>query len=422
MLSCLSAVDPSPLFFTALDFEDSLSDIEELLKVSSSLSDNDTLDKNKKIELLEKAYKSCIRCYYLSKQTHPDKQLAFLISDILKSYGQLIYSESCQTSKQILLSALQMQLYAAELFDESIALRDFPTLKELKWQASSKPLLFGNIENFILTTNVDQCLTVMYTGILAKSYPNRRLFNLAEIARWLGRSYQGIDKYSLPSEINERRFKQLFTLSESLLLLVNTAESHKALGDLYYETGAFIHQLQNPKDTEGIIACYDKALACDFSVKMQAQVANMRFVTLFKEGKLPEAFPYLQKAFHLAEENDFEDGGFLKAKIQNNYAAYLMQPSLIDLDIAKTHLNKSLKFSHERRSVGEDHLIFAIFDLRHAELLIVFGEYQKAKKSIIQALSTLNKYPESNEKYVDKAMVLQEMIDEFLGIAMQAKS
>lgn len=413
---CFSVIDSLPCFFNATDYENALLDIESLLEKTGSIH-NGTQFSGEKVEkkaILEKAYSKALSCLSSCRKDKPEKQLMFLMGDIVRRYAHLCYDDSYQASKQCLLAALNLHFYAMGILDRCIHVQDFSSLKDLSLQGIAKPNLFSFMEDLISNMHMDSCLTQAYTSTFVQAYPARRLFNLADIMRWLGHCYQYIDKYSSLSSNNDHRFQQLFSLAESILLIIDTPESVRELGDLCFQAWPFMHQRKHPEDIDGICALYNKALACDSSTEMQVRVANMRFLDLFKAGKKEEAAKYIKQALSLIDAlTNTLANGFLRANVHYNYAGYLMDPATLDLEQAEEHLQEAISFASHRRSVDEDHLYFAIYDMRLAELRLALDKCDSAAKVIKSALITLHKYPESNEPFLEKAVGLQTVIAKF---------
>lgn len=404
MLQCLKALKQH-CCFTTVDFQDALLEIGVILEQTASFA-------NKK-EQLERAYALALTCLTANRKRQPDRQLAFLTAEILFQYGRLCFDESYFGAKQILLAALNMHFYAVKLLNECIDLRDFASLDALRSKGEAKSDLFEAMEHLIATMDVDCCVSLAYTDTLVQRSPAKRLLNLAQILRWLGHSYQNIDACKLPHPDNLARFEQLFNTSEALLLLADSEESKRELADLYYQAWPFMHQFKDPDDVEGVCALYETALTYDSSTEMQARVANMRFLALFSAGRKDESLPYIQKAIALAETlEDTPKHRFLLANFYHNFAGYLMTPETVDLEQAQACLQRVDDYATACRAAGRDHLYFALYDMRLAELKMVQGDDETAKQIIARALATLQKHPHSQQPHLLKAEAIQSLINQ----------
>src|SRR5262249_24566510 len=160
----------------------------------------------------ENAYEKAIKCLYLSGKSKPDRQLSFLIADILRHYGQSWENLGFFCSKQMLLAALNLHLYAIGILEECIDMTEFPSIEKLKLQCLVNPPFFALMERLILSIDINRSVTMAHVNPLPQSSPSRRLLSLAETARWLGHCYQHLDEYLPLLHENNRRFHQLFSL------------------------------------------------------------------------------------------------------------------------------------------------------------------------------------------------------------------
>lgn len=418
MLHCCEVFNPSRCFFTAHDFEDTLLTIDSLLKdyETRKADPKSHFDRAESKAVLEKAYSLALSCLNLSgKQGKPDKQLIFLLGDILRQYGHLCYTENFFISKQVFLAALNMHFYAIDMLNSCFDMQEFKSLEDLSKRADTKPNLFAVMEEHVLTTHVEGFVSAALSNTFALSYPTRRLLNVADNFRWLGHCYQHLDSYQAPKPVHDHLFRQLFSLSEGVLFLVDDERSRRELADLYFQASPYMHQRQKPEDVQVLCGLFNKVLSCDSSPEMQIRVANMRFLFLFKAQQRDEARMYLQQALELSKGlPDNDQNQFLLANLHNNCAGYFMDPQTVDLERAQSHLNKALLYAAKNRAAGEDRFYFAIYDMRLAELKLVVGQYSQAKEAIERAIKTLQKNPESQQAFIGKAEALRSIINDAL--------
>jgi len=420
MLRYLEALSPSRCCFTASDFDDTLIDIESILKEFTHRKNGQHphFNHKEKISFLERAYRLSLICLSFSGKRKPDKQLSFWFAEILRHYGQLCFEESFLASKEILLAAFNMHLYSIGVIDHCIDMQEFGSLGELKAKVRAQPHLFVLMERLVLNTHIEQCIARLRISTLAKANSLKRMYSLAETARWLGHAYQNIDSYKALQPENDLRFAQLFNLSEALLLLIDSEESRRELGDLYYQAWPFMYQREHPHDIEGMCALYDRALACDSSKEMLMRVNNMRFLTLYKAGRKTEALSFILQALESTKElADTEHNRFLIANVHYNYSGYLMDPEFIDLEEAEKHLSIAIHYAAKTRAKEEDHLYFAIYDLRLAELKMLLGEFIQAKEAIERGLTSLKKFTENQHMLLGKAEALKSLINKTLAMS-----
>lgn len=417
----LEALNPWNSCFTATNFEDALIDINVILNTIDSPSNDpikSPLTIQEKKSLLEKAFKLAIMCLNASGKQKPDKQLSFLLAELLRQYATIGFDENYFGAKQILLIALNFHLYTIGVFNDCIEIRDFPTLKDLKRHSEAKLAHFRSMEESILSTSPDRCMALAYKDSFARPHREKRLYSFAETVKWLGYSYQNIDENKTVTRENDLRFSQLFGLSESLHLLIDNEDSRQALADLYFQAWPFMHQRKYPQDTAGTFQQYEKALAYDSSLKMQARIGNELFMALFANGKKAEALQVIRKAIFDAESlEDNEDKDFLLSCLYDNYASYLMEPETLDLKEAQLYMKKTAAYASKRKEEGRDHLQFALYDMRHAELKLVMGEFEAAKELVTRSINTLHKQPQSQYPHLLKAEALKSLINKLTSIS-----
>lgn len=418
MLQSLEALNPFRWCFSATDYDDTLIEIEAILRTVTPMTGTEIalLDTAEKKQRLEKAYALAALCLNESGKHSPDKQLAFLFGDILWQYARECYEDSYIGSKQVLLAAANLHLYSIGLQDTCIDMRDFSSLEDLKHHGEKRLNLFASTEHLISSIDPDRYVSTAYTSTLAQSYPQRRMLSLAQTLRWLGHCYQNLDQTKTVNTENDRLFEHLFTTSESILLLADSELSKQALGDLYFRAWPFLHQRKQPNDTDGICALYDKALAYDDSKYRQAQVAQKHFQTLFAAGRMNEALVQIHKAIAMAKTlEDSEPVRFMLADLYHDYASYCLSPETLELDIAEINLNRAVGYADQRREAGADHLNFALYDIQFAEFKIVKGEFKEARMIAEHALETLRKHPQSQQPHIYKAEALKSYLEKSLA-------
>lgn len=369
------------------------------------------LQKDLKKQQLEKAYEHVLDGLSLCCKTTPNKELALRVGDILRQYGRLCYEENFATSKQILLASLNVQFYAIGLIDECVDISQFPSLKDLKKQGATNPNLFKFMDDLILTTHQDRPLSLIWTCKESKLFSTENMFILASTLRWLGHCLQNIDNYKVAHPLNDRRFEQIYFLSEAILLLADNEPCREELAELYYNAWPFMHGRKYPHDIEGKCAIYDKCLAYNSSAEMKARIANMRFIILSDSGVTERAARYLKEAMSIREKMpENKQNGLLLANLRNNYAAYLLELNPPELEEAEKYTRMAINYSSACRANDEDQLYFAIYDSRLAKIMQLTGRNEEAMELINRAINTLKKYPESNKELMEKALFIKTQL------------
>lgn len=390
-----------------IEISEILDDIHALNEISNPK--NIKLQKDYKKQELEKAYRLAIENFPCFNQAAPDKMLALYLGEVMFNYGRLCYEENFNLSKEIQLAALSMQLYAYGILDRCIALKDFDTLEDMKMQAAVRGSLFPEMEQKILDLDLSHCLDKVGKTRFAPAFAKERDFALATTLRWLGHCYQNIDKYLESNPLNDRRYEQLYYFSESILKNhLDDQACLMELSELYYNSWSFLHERKHPGDWKGKCATYDRVLEINKDHEMRARVANMRFGILDSHGQHDEAVKYLQEAMEIrAALPETKQNGFLLGNLRNNYVYHLLRQPEPDLEKADKMIRLALCYSSESRANGEDHMYFAIWDMKLAQIYLLKGNKTEALQMIEKAIGTLSKYPESNASLLSQALGLK---------------
>ncbi len=412
-MSSLEAINFGCCFFTTADYEDALLSIDNLLAQyrTYEMSTETFFDRDKKIQLLEKAYKLALHCLSATENRKPEPKLIFLIGDVVRLYAHLFFMAERSTCRSLSLISFDLQLYAMGMSNQCFDLCPFKTLHELQARLQRNIKLADSIEELMLTTHVDSYISTAFTHTLALSAPTKRLFALADTARLLCCCYQQEDG----RQADEKRCELLFTLSEGLFLLMNDEVGTRELGGLYYQILSRQHRRKSPSDLDGLFAIYDKALAYDHSTEMQVKIANCCFAVLFNVDRKKEAITYLRQALlDIKMLADTEDSRYLIAEVHHHFAEYCLEPETIDLEEAERSLNIAVQYASQSRLVGIERKSFVAFDMHQALLKLVLGDLPMAKEAIMRAVNALQKHALNYEELADKIKVLQAIIDDSL--------
>ena len=392
----------TPVDRTCIEIDELLRELRDFKNVSNPKQMR--LEKDYKKQQLEKAYQIAIDHLWGCSKTSPDKMLAFRLGEIIKEYGRLCYEENFQTSLVVLQAALNFQLYAIGMLKHSIDLRDFETLEELKMQASVRSDLFQFMDNLILDCDHASCLEHMYNKKYSRQFIHQKMYLMASTLRWMGHCCQNIDFYKKGTPQNDKRFEQIYYLSEALLLPCNDEESINERAELYYNAWQYLHLRKHPGDYDGAAATYEKALELNRSPEMRARVANMRSIFMHSAQKYELAKQYQKEAMEIRTSlPENEQNGFLYANLRNNYASFLLNQPEPDYAEAEKYLMMALRYSTASRDHQEDHHYFAFYDFNMARVKMASNEFDAAESFVQKAIETLKKHPECNEQDMKKA-------------------
>ena len=390
MINLLQTLDFSTYFFTQADFDVSLLEIENLLKKSSS---KEFQPLSSQIELLEKAYVKTISCIKLSQKM--DKQLTYLLSDILRRYGYLHLGIDPIATKQILLAALQVNSFTINLIQDHLDFEDFETLNDLKQQLRNDPDLFDSMQKVLLSHDVDHWLSLAYADTFMTANPNQRLVDLAQIVGWICDADTHIDDHLIKNE----RAIELFRLSESLLLLANDRIAHKDLADLYC-----VQPREGTIDLTDISRIYDKALAYDNSIEMQLKVSCKRFLAYFKTSNKYDAEKIIKTILESLEKiPDSNENSLLKSDAYYCYATHLLEHETYRIEEAEQSLKVAQSYAEKVRKQGFELFAFATYDIKFAEIKFVIGDQIGAREIAQRALDNLKRNPGCHCELLDYA-------------------
>lgn len=364
------------------------------------------LEKEYKKQQLEKAYQLALDSISVCSKTTPDRMLALQLGDIIRQYGRMCYEENFSMCLVVLQAAVNLQLYAIGVLKNCIDLKKFETLEEMKMQAAVNPELFSFMDSAIINLDKVDCLSHFQKNNFSSQFKLEKMHVLASTLRWLGHCYQNIDSYKEATPGNTHRFEQIYYLSEFLLKECSetSEESKNELAELYYNSWPFLHLLNHPGDFEGASQQYEKVLDLNREPEMRARIANMRYILLKNAGNEDLAVENLKDAMVIRSSlPESQQNGFLLANLRNNYAAHLLSKSNPDYDEAEKYVNMAIKYSTESRKNGEDHVCFAIYDIKLGRIYFAKGKIDEAKEMANKAIETLKKYPESHLNLMQQA-------------------
>jgi hypothetical protein len=228
MLRCLNTFNPVFWCFSEADYDDLLQQIQvDMGKLYNSASESSA---NGQIEermsaLLEKNFATALHCLSCLNSKKPERQLAFLIAEILGAYGQICSRENCPSSRQILCASFNMHLYSLGITNEYFPITHFTSLSDLKKKCSTQNVIFS-LEEFC-KMGAEALISQAYSNTLALPYPDRRLLSLAKTIRWLENACH-VER-SAQEEADQRTLQHLLPFAEGLLQLVDNDESRTEL-------------------------------------------------------------------------------------------------------------------------------------------------------------------------------------------------
>jgi hypothetical protein len=411
MLRCLSAINLTHCCFTTADLEDSLAEIEFTLgKLSIEFTHLDPMQlhchKKELGSTLESVYE--IAWHYLShsSKVKPDKRLIFLIADILRRYAQLHFQDNYLVSKHVLSITMNLLLYSIGILSVPINLTPFHSLQEIAQEAAEEhKRSFQGIQETLQLISQEKITSTTVRSSLLSSFMDHRFFVLANTARLLALSYKQTD----PSP-NNSILTQLFTLSESLLLLIDNACNRKELAHLYFSSWP----LFNASLKNDAVALHEKILPHCNTPEMEAKVANKQYMIEFAAGNMEAAQKCIEHALSLGNSHPHSFSPYLLSTIHYNYGMLFLEPQNFDIEKARDFLKKAADFASLSREAGEERLYFATYDEQMAEIECLMGNFQEAKKYVETSLATLALYPKIDNTLEFKNLGINSLINKIL--------
>lgn len=415
-----SAVNPFRICCPTGNVDDLILDIEKILTDLDGLheiSDPNIMkaQKEHKKQQLEKAYGKILNNISPREKTHMDKNLALLLGDVVRRYGRLCYDENFVTCKQVMLAAVNAQLYGIGCLTESIDFTRFASLQKLKDEGSANHHLFAFMDEMLVTLDHHKILANVLYQDAKNEISNDQIYNLGTSLRWLGHCYQNIDKFLDINPENNARFKHIYYGSESLLKLANNEKFRKELAELYYNSWYFLFKREFPNDIEGGCAVYNNVLKYTDDLEMTARIANMRFVILRNAGLHEKAEVYLRQALAIRESMpENKQTAILLANLRNSYAKFLFDQPNPDLEMARKYNKMALHYSDACRANGEYNVYFAFYEKTAAEICKKMGLMQEANTHIDNAIKVHERYKEIYHDSYEEAKLFKTELQPYL--------
>lgn len=412
MFQCLKALNPFSFCITSLDYEDSLIEIEAILKGLDSLSE-EANSKQKQFVWLEKAYAIALYNLRGSGRIHPDKPLSLIFAEIFRRTALLSIDTNPFSAKQLLLCSYNLHLAVIGVSSYTVHFREFSTLDHLKTTLENYPRFFSAFESECSGIAANHCAALTHADAFAHPKRIERYMQLGETVCLLQECYHQIDAASILCAYNPYQKEQFFSLAETLFLLADTEESRIRLGRLYLASVSFMIENDKPTDYEPLLL---KAEACHPSNEIKARVNIIRYLcnTLTENG--PDGSVFLNLAHKYVEYmDDSHVKNALLAELNYHLSGYLLNPDSLDIIQAEIYIGKMQEFVDHCRSQNRDSLKFSQYDLRSAELKLILNDFDAAERSLSKAMSTLKNAPGCHTSSLLKAEALKKLIASHTG-------
>ena len=408
MFQCLKALNPLSFFITPLDYEDSLIEIEAILKGLDSLSE-EIDNKQKQIVWLEKAYAIALYNLRGSGRTHPDKPLSLLFAEIFKRYALLSIEANPFCAKQLLLCAYNLHLNIIGMSSPAVHFREFCTLDRLKTTLENYPRFFSAFGSECSGITAVHCAALTHADAFAHPKRIDRYIQFGETVSLLQQCYSQIDDTTILCADNHHQKEHYFNLAETLFLLADTEVSCKMLARLYLGSATFSVENETNDAIEPLLL---KAEACEPSAEMKARVNIIRYLYKPTSETPSGAFNFLKIALAHAQDIDESPArDAVLAELHYHHSGYLLHLDTLDIAQAEEHIGRMQDYADQCRCHGKDNLRFAQYDLRSAELKMILNDFDAADKAVKNAIFTLKNSPGCYSSLLLKAEALQKLIN-----------
>lgn len=353
------------------------------------------------------------------------KELYLLLGDLMTKFGRLRYEENYPSCMVFMRASLNAQLVAIGVFDISC----FDVEKSDNLEQLEKALFyheaFQALDQLIITSNPD----ALAQAIQSKGMSPDQLARLGFTLSWMANSlhhtqgFKGSEDDKALVAQNNRRFDQIYSLCEKILVASNTNEAKLELAEMYYNglTGV---ALRDPTNIKGAHKWFDEAIKLNPSYEMVARVANRKACDWAGVGNFEEAKRCLDEAFTTRGfySKEFQDP-FLIANMYNGRAKLLLLEK--KLDEADADIDCALAHSASCRGARNpdtdrlldtthDHQYFGTYDIRKAQIKIAKGELTEAIKYINRALETFEHHRQDSAKLIEVAEKMKAEIQSLL--------
>lgn len=337
-------------------------------------------------------------------------------------YGRCVYGGNMEASRQYFQMSLAIQLYAEDtlsrthLFNE---LKEWDSLEELP----KEQLLSTQVASVILEGPAS------FESTDAKS-----AFDIATNLKWLGFSYQNIDRFRHASETNIERINAIYDLAKAIFARIDTVDSRWEVGEIIYNTSPFLHNLRHPGDhvgaaktMEAVTPYLDKEGNSLRAKSRQAQIYNIQTI-LASRVPLPEnskekeewlkvlsakATKAVEYAATVEGFDPFLKHNFINVRISCALRCIKEGFPMTDESIIGEWIKTTLSYAQKEKYNHYYHSSYF-------ETAVKFAIYQKKFDLAAQYLDTMEminrKFPESSEDSCEDAKILRLKLAELASI------
>ena len=346
-------------------------------------------NQHKTLAFLQEAYTLLVD--ELNKCANPEKppmELAIRFCDVLRQYGQLIYTcelpNSFALARQIEFAALNAGDYAVGILNTMYNFsKDFEKLDDFRQIDVSKHLPLEFMDRHVLDHSPDFCAARPALGQLSA----HALFVLAYTRRWLNGSCRNCENPDEPAQTRAQRYTNLIMTADRLLNMKLTQETKDELWELDYNDKPnyfkfmMEHDVTNqPKWKESYdsnwvelerLANHDDGKICRALNKMSFDIKDPK-----------ECEIQLRKAY---ERHPTKEGVHFSI-VLNNLGHTLIQIKPPQIEEARALLSRAKKIADEHRQRGVDNVNFKTIDKNYAVICVDEQSLVEARRQYANAL------------------------------------
>jgi hypothetical protein len=333
-----------------------------------------------------------------------------MLAPLFYMYGRTIYGADMEAARQIFQLALSFQLPSLK---QNMPFSNFESLESLTSHLRAHVEILDIIDSEFRN----------FTSEALLNDDNDKVYLLATTLRWLGHCYQNLDQFKGPTSENIARFHHIYGMSEALLSSRNLPEFNWELGQLYYNTGRFLHYLTHPDDVEGAVKELQKVLPflrMEKSKRARVLEAQIRNITMIENSKIIDKIPEAKRKDFL--QSNYKDvmiacqtsnqvegfNPFLKTMFKQNSVNFALKCHQYHVNVATPEeLEKKMaEVLEEIKATDYNHYYHSTYFITAAKLAF---EINKDKQ---KALEHLQKAEEIAKKYKDSSAEILETIED----------
>lgn len=372
-------------------------------------------------ELLEKdLHQAYVEIRRLCKENNGilPKKIQHQSARIFYIYGHCLYGGKMEASRQMFQLSFAIQLISLQILKRTdLPKLDSENLEGLPKQLSAQENAFEQMDKHLM-----QAPQESFVDHLCGQEEDKAFFT-AMTLRWLGATYQNLDKYK-KAEFSPL-FEKVYGIPEDILKNLNSKSARWEIGQLIYNTRQFRYLLANPGKTseawaltkEQLFPYLDAERGSVRAEELRAQIHNKNMLTAakitprndaHKQQLLEEQYNEISQAASIAARTEgFHP--FLKTLFTNNRASRAIACHKAGLQVAQfVEIEQWIKTVLDFCTANNDHYYNSTFLLNAVRFEMVRNDKAAALKYLDRADEINQRYLDSSEDTVAEAAKLRK--------------